>query len=393
MHTTAKPTSTELAARAAGLVPVLREHADWSERNRRLSDEAVEALKDAGVLRMRVPARFGGYESSASDLLDVGIELGRGDGAVAFTVAVWWITSWNVGLFSDEAQDEVFADPDARISGTLVIGGTAEQRPGGIRVNGRWSFNSGAAHSTWKLLSVLAPTADGDPEPVMAVVPMRELRMIDDWEVAGLRGTGSVTVAAEDVFVPAARCLSIPAFTRGEYASKLNAGLPMFHTPLVGAVAASTTGKIIGMARAGAEDFFERVQRRPITNTTYERQADAPITHLQAGEAMLQIDEAEGHARRLAALIDGKAGSGAEWTLRERAYVRAVAGRVPRLGADAADLLAGASGASSLYTDQLIQRVRRNLQAVTVHSLHLPTATAELYGRVLCGLEPNTFFI
>ncbi|MEV0846470.1 acyl-CoA dehydrogenase family protein [Streptomyces sp. NPDC049954] len=393
METKTIPDRAGPAARAAGLVPVLREHADWSEQNRRLSNEAVEALADAGVLRMRVPTRYGGYESDATDLLDVGIELGRGDGAVAFTVAVWWITSWNVGLFSDEAQDEVFADPDTRISGTLVIGGTGEKRPGGIRVNGRWNFNSGAAHSTWKLLSVLVPSEDGDPEPVMAVVPMRELRMIDDWDVAGLRGTGSLTVVAEDLFVPDARCLSIPAFSRGEYASERNAGLPVFHAPLVGAVAASTTGKVVGMARAAAEDFFGRIERRPITNTDYARQADAPITHLQAADAMLKIDEAEGHARRLAALIDGKAETAEEWTLKERAYARAVGGRVPQLGAEAADLLAGASGASSLYTDQLIQRVRRNLQAVTVHSLHLPTTTMELYGRVLCGLQPNTAFI
>jgi len=393
MDTTTKPTREELVKRAAALVPVLRAQADWSERNRRLSDEAVEALIDSGVLRMRVPARYGGYESDAASLVDVGIELGRGDGAVAFTTAVWWITSWNVGLFSDEAQDEIFADPDARISGTLVIGGTAEARPGGIVVNGRWNFNSGAAHATWKLLSVLLPTEGGEPEPVMAVVPMRELRMIDDWEVAGLCGTGSVSVVAEDVFVPTARYLSIPAFTRGEYASKLNAGLPMFHSPLVGAVAASTGGKIIGMARAGAEDFFERIQRRPITNTTYERQADAPITHLQAADAMLKIDEAEGHVRRLAALIDGKAETGEEWTLQERVYARAVGGRVPQLGAEAVDLLAGASGASSLYSDQVIQRIRRNLQAITVHSLHQPTVTMELYGRVLCGLEPNSFFV
>ncbi len=393
MHTTTKPTHTELATRAAGLVPVLREHADWSERSARLSNEAVEALVDAGVTRMRVPARYGGYESNAADLLDVGVELGRGDGAVAFTVAVWWIASWHVGLFSDEAQDEVFADPDTRICGTQAVAGTAEQRPGGIRVNGRWSFNSGAAHSTWKLLSVLLPTEGGEPEPVMAVVPMRELRMIEDWDTSALRGTGSVTVVAEDVFVPTARCLSIPAVIRSEYASKLNAGLPMFRTPLVGAMTASGTGKDIGMARAAAEDFFERIQRRPITTTDYARQADAPITHLQAAEAMLQIDEAEGHARRLAELVDGKADADEEWTLKERAYARAVGGRVPQLGADAVDLLAGASGASSLYADQPIQRIRRNLQAVMVHSLHVPTTTTELYGRVLCGLEPNTIFI
>jgi alkylation response protein AidB-like acyl-CoA dehydrogenase len=393
VETQVRPGRDEVVARAAALAPVLRRNADWSERNARLADETVQALTDAGIFRLRVPARYGGYESDWSTLVDVGIELGRGDGAVAFCLATWWITSWNVGLFSDEAQDEVFADPDARICGTLVIGGTAEPKSGGAVVNGTWRFNSGAAHSSWKLLSVMRPTADGEPEPVMAVVPMTQLRMLDDWNSAGLRGTGSVTVEAENVFVPTARIMSIPAFTRGEYDSELNAGLAMFQAPLVAAVGASTGGKSVGMARAAIDDFLARVAGRPITNTDYERQIEAPITHLQLAEASLKVDEAEYHARRIAAMADEKAKTGEEWTLRERAYARAMGGRVPELASEAVNLLAGASGASSIYSDQLIQRVRRNLQAITVHSLHLPSATRELYGRVLCGLEPNSAFI
>lgn len=387
------PQRAELAERAAGLVPLLRRNALWEERNRRLSDETVEAMTAAGIFRMRIPARYGGYECDANTLVDVGIQLGMGDSAAAFNVAAWWITAWNVGLFPDEVQDEVFADPDTRVCGTLVVNGTGVPKDGGIVVNGQWAFNSGAAHSQWKLLSTIMLRPDGEPEPVMAVVPMSDLRIVDDWDVSGLRGTGSVTTVAEDVFVPTARYMRIASFTAQEYASKLNADLPMFRAPLVGAVAASTAGKMIGMARAAQEAFHDRITRRPISNTNYERQADAPITHLQAADAALKIDEAEGHARKLASLMDGKAVAGQPWTLRERAYARAVAGRIPQLAAETVDILAGACGSSSLYSKEPIQRIRRDVRAVTLHALHLPTTTMELYGRILCGLEPNTFFI
>ena len=393
MQTNETSPLSELRKRAADIVPVLRQYAPWEEENRRLADESVQAMKDAGIFRMRTAAHYGGYEADASTLLDVGIELGRGDGAAAFDVAAWWITSWNVGLFPDEVQDEVFADPDVRISGTLALNGTGVAKDGGIVVNGEWQFNSGAAHSGWKLLSTLLIPADGEPEPVMAVVPMSEMRLVDDWHVSALSGTGSVTAVAENVFVPAARVMRIAAFTAGEYASKRNADSPMFQAPLVAAVAASTSGKMIGMARAAEEQFYDRITRRPISNTNYERQADAPITHLQAADAALKIDEAEGHARKLAAMVDERGLTREPWTVRDRAYARAVAGRVPQLTAEAVDILAGACGASSIYTREPIQRIRRDVRAVTLHALHLPTTTMELYGRVLCGLEPNTFFI
>src|SRR5690348_12121012 len=99
----------DVRERAAKLVPMLREAAVKTEQQRRLPDETVDALADAGILRMRVPTRYGGYESPNTDLVDVATELGRGDGAVAWTASVWWIPTWMVGLFPDAVQDEVFA--------------------------------------------------------------------------------------------------------------------------------------------------------------------------------------------------------------------------------------------------------------------------------------------
>lgn len=393
MDTIRKPDRAELVRRAAELVPILRGNALWSERNRRLADESVDAMTRAGIFRMRIPARYGGYECDTATLVDVGIELGRGDGSAAFDVAAWWIMSWNVAHFPDDVQDEVFADPDVRICGTLAPTGTATPKDGGIVVSGSWAFNSGAAHSQWKLLSAILPTEDGGAEPIMALVPITDLTLHDDWEVAGLRGTGSVTAVAEDVFIPAARYQRIAAMLQEQYASRLNADNPIYRGPMVGPISASTVGKIVGLARAANEAFLARLPGRPITNTGYGSQADAPVTHLQVAEASLKTDEAEYHARRLAALVDDKGITGEPWTLQERAYARVAVGRVCQLAHEATSTLALASGASSLYADVPIQRIQRDVQAITLHALNLPTTNMELYGRILCGLEPNTFFV
>ena len=64
-----------------------------------------------------------------------------------------------------------------------------------------------------------------------------------------------------------------------------------------------------------------------------------------------------------------------------------------QLSKEAIEIFAGASGGSSIYLDIPIQRINRDVQAVNLHALMHPDTNAELYGRVLCGLEPNTLYI
>ncbi|MFE9251058.1 acyl-CoA dehydrogenase family protein [Streptomyces sp. NPDC007088] len=393
MPSASVPSRSALTSRARDLVPLLREHAPRAEREARLTDEVVDALTEAGIFRMRLPARFGGYECDTATLVDVSTELGRGDGSVAFDVVAWWVMSWNVGLFPDEVQDEVFADPDVRVCGTLAATATAVPTEGGVLVDGSWAFNSGAAHSSWTVFAAHLATPDGGAVPIMGVAPIDAFEVVEDWSAAGLRGTGSVTLAGRRVFVPEARYLPVPELLQEQYASKLNADTPMYRAPVVGALSAATCGKLVGLARAAQEDFLQRCAGRPIGDTDYARRLDAPVTHLQVAEAALKTDEAEYHARRLAAMVDDKAAAGQEWTLQERAYARVAVGRVCQLTSQAVEVVAGAAGASSLRRDQLVQRVRRDVQAVTLHALNLPSTNLELYGRVLCGLEPNTFFV
>lgn len=388
------PSRQELVRRAANLVPLLRKNAAWTEENRRLHKETVEALTDAGLLKLRVPARYGGYESDTRTLNEVMIELGRGDGAVAWTASVWTIPGWMVGMFPDHVQDEIYSTPDVRVCGTLSPSGMATPQGDGMVVNGRWGFISGAQDSHWQEIIAIAPTPDGTAMwPVVALVPMSDLGIIDDWFTSGLRGSGSVTTVAQDLYVPNERIIPLPFVLNGQTASKANADLPMYRNPLLGVANASSAGTVIGMAKAASEVFFERLGNRKITYTDYEHQADAPITHLQVAAATMKIDEAEFHADRVTSLVDAKGATGEPWSMVERARTRADLGAVCRLSKAAVDTLSLASGGSSIYSDVPMQRITRDMHAVNLHALMLPDTNDELYGRVLCGLEPNSQYI
>jgi alkylation response protein AidB-like acyl-CoA dehydrogenase len=387
------PTREDHVRRASELVPLLRRHAAWAEQNRRLHDEVIAALADAGIFRLRQPERYGGYEADTSTLVDVAAELGRGDGSVAWVTSVYWIPGYMACLFPDHVQDEVFATPDTRVCGTLSPSATALPAKGGVRVTGKWQFISGAHHAHWQeIIAILVP-GTGEPYPIVGLAPMSDILIVDDWDTPVLAGTGSVSTVAKDLFIPQDRIIPLAAVVEGNGASVTNAASPAYRGPLLPVASATSTGTLIGLGRGARESFFRRLPDRKISYTTYDSQAEAPLTHLQVADAAMKLDEAEFHARRLADLVDRKGAENSRWTIEERVLARADMGTTVRLTKEAVDTFADASGGTSIYSDQPIQRIAREVQAISLHALMHPSTNAELYGRILCGVEPNTQYL
>jgi pyruvate dehydrogenase complex dehydrogenase (E1) component len=91
--------------------------------------------------------------------------------------------------------------------------------------------------------------------------------------------------------------------------------------------------------------------------------------------------------------VDDKALTGDRWTVEERVVARMDMGATCQRVKEAVDILTTASGASAVYSDMVMQRIERDVQTINLHALMHPNTNLELYGRVLCGLEPNTFFL
>ena len=393
MPETDVPTREELVRRASELVPLLRKNAAWAEENRRLHEESIEALSDAGVFKMRVPKRYGGYESDTRAMVDVAAELGRADGSTAWTASVYWIPTWMACQFPDALQDEVFSTPNVRVCGTLSPSAMAKPADGGIVVNGKWGFISGAMHAQWQeIIAILIPK-DGDPYPVMALVPMSDVLIVDDWNTTAMKGTGSVSTAARNLFVPQERVLPLSTVVDGRSASVHNADSPIYRPPLLPVACASSVGTVIGLARAAKDAFLDRAATNKAAPIGYAQESSAPLTHLRVGEALSKIDEAHHTAQRLATLVDTKGESGESWKQEERVQARSDLGTVCRLEKDAVDILATASGGSSAHRDLPIHQIVRDIDAANHHALMNPDTNAELYGRLLCGLAPDTAYV
>ncbi|MEV5911146.1 acyl-CoA dehydrogenase family protein [Streptomyces chartreusis] len=234
---------------------------------------------------------------------------------------------------------------------------------------------------------------EGPPETLWTAVPMAELEILDDWYVSGLAGSGSNSVVARDVVVPAHRVLPVGPLLAGESPSKANADDPFYRMPVLLMFCAWTAPNALGLARSALAEFTERSRRRGITYTFHQRQNEATVTHLQAAEAAMKISCAELLTADFVSVIESRAESGEPYTPEERTRIRAQSGYVARLCKEAVDLLASASGASSLHRDVPIQRTVRDAHALNLHSFVNPATNLEIHGRVLSGLDPGTPFV
>jgi alkylation response protein AidB-like acyl-CoA dehydrogenase len=380
-----------LLERTRELVPLLRENAQRTEEGRRVVDENIEALTDAGVFRMTVGRHFGGYESSLQTQYDVLAAIASGCPSTGWVATILTAMLWNAGMFPDEAQDEIFADPRVRIASVFAPGGEARAVDGGVVVTGRWPFNTGCLHSQWAILTALLPDATGGLAPTSLLIPYSELTILDDWDATGMAGTGSNTTVADEVFVPSHRILPLAAQMTLEIPSERNRGTDYWSVPTVSFLIGQAAGAPVGIAQGALQAFMARLPGRAITYTDYTSQADAPVTHLQVGEAIMKIHSADAHGRRA---IDLAAGAPlGDFTLEDRALVRAHAAHATMLAREAVDVLFRASGASSIQSSVPIQRFQRDIQALSNHAFLTDATSLELLGRVVCGLEPNTVFI
>ena len=180
--------------------------------------------------------------------------------------------------------------------------------------------------------------------------------------------------------------------TDGQYSDdRHNAAEPYFNLPLAAVLAINAAGTPVGTARGAMDAFMQRLPGRAITYTDYTNQSEAPITHLQVGEAALIIDSADAHMRLAARILDQPAEGSP--TFFDRVKGRAHVAYLTGLSRQAVDILFLASGASSIQETVPIQRFQRDIQALANHAImHAPTGN-ELYGRVLCGLPPNTLIV
>jgi alkylation response protein AidB-like acyl-CoA dehydrogenase len=383
----AGPAAAELVARARALQPLLREHAAKADADRRMAAECIDALGEAGLFKVSVPKRYGGYASTLRAMLDVSAAVAEGDGSAGWIVALVNVCNWLTALFPEQAQREVFADPAPRVTGVLTPSADTRKVDGGWRVSGRWYFNSGSWWSTWAVLGVPLTGDDGAAiDQGLVLVPAADLTVEDVWHVTGMRGTASNCLVASDVFVPSHRVMPVPAAIEGHYPTPF-ADEPLFRSSFVPVLTLVLAGPQLGMGRAALDLVTGKAAKKPIAYTFFETQAESVAFQLQVADAATKVDVATLLCHRAAADIDEAAARGEYLDYRTRARVRADAAYAAQSVVEALTTLMNAHGASGFADSSPLQRIWRDANVAARHAVISPAVGAEVYGKALLGVE------
>ena len=386
------PDHAQLVARAASLVPTLRARAAEAEQFRRLPDANVAELRAVGLFKVLQPRRCGGFEMSLHTHIDTVAEIARGCGSTAWCMGVIHAHSWLVGSFPQEAQAESYgANPDAIVCAVIAPRGKARAVASGYRLDGFWPFASGCQHADWLLLGTeIADEGGTVVDAAELLVPARDIVIRDDWNVVGLRGTGSCSVVANDVFVPKHRYLSLPGIIAGEAPGAAAHDTSLYKGAAVPVLVLAITPAALGMAEAALAAFKERLPGREIAYTEHEIQIDSPTTHRQVADAATRIHVARLLLHRCADEIEAAAARGEMMEFTARARVRMDCAHAVRQCMEAAEILYLACGGSGIAETNPVQRAWRDLHAVNMHGALTLETNQVMYGRILLGLKPNT---
>ncbi|MEH6994837.1 acyl-CoA dehydrogenase family protein [Neobacillus drentensis] len=387
----------ELVKRAAEFVPQLRAQGKEIDDIRRIPEGTIEALNEAGLFNLTIPKSFGGHQVNIRTFIDVNSEIARGNGSAGWVTTLTNVCNWLVAtLFPKDVQQEVFGEGNARTCGVLEPRKCEVRRvEGGYVIEyGFWGFGSGSLHANWAALGI--PIVDENGTIIdngLAVLPMKDVEIKDDWYTTGLRGSGSNSLEVRNIFVPERRVASVSKAIHGEYQSGYSKEETLYHSALVPVLALVLLSPPLGMARAALEIFLEKLPNRKIQYTWHNSQAEATVTHLKVAEAAMKIDSALLHVYRAADDIDRFAASGEYMDFHNRARVRMDSGHAVRLCWEAIDILASESGGGLIAENNLLSQIIRDARGATNHGVIVPTTNLELYGRILCGQEPNTVLI
>lgn len=383
------PGAAELLARVKELHPLLAGNAAAGEQDRRVREESIAALSEAGLFRLAIPKRYGGYETSIHTMVDAAATVAEADGGTAWIVGLINVSAWLTGLFPVKAQDEVFGtDPEARVTSVLAPSAESRKVDGGWLVSGKWFYNSGAWHSTWTVLGI--PITDEAGEVVdqgLALIPRSEMTMEDIWFVAGMKSTGSNAVIAQDVFVPEHRILRVPDAIVGQFPSEHTGSEPLYRSAFAPVLALVLAAPQLGMGKAALDYVVNKAASKPISYTYFEAQRDSVAVQMEVAKAAMLLDSARLHAHRAASDIDEAAARGVYPDFLTRARVRADTGYVAETVVKAIELLLYVHGAGSFAEVNPLQRVWRDSATAARHGFVAPLVGYEVYGKALLDVD------
>lgn len=370
------------------LLPMIAERADKVDESRRVSEQVIRELGDAGMFAMLQPKRYGGAECNPVHFYETVRAISGVCGSTGWLASVLGVHPWHLALFDDRAQRDVWGhDNSVLLSSAYAPVGRLTPVDGGYRLSGDWHFSSGCEHASWALLGAMVVGTEGRPVDFLTVlVPRSDYRIHDVWDVVGMRGTASNEITVDDCFVPDYRTKRNfeTAQLRGA-GQKVNRG-PLYRLPFATIFTTAVTAPGVGVVAGCYERFLTVMRERVRLSLGGGRFVEDQFAQVSVARASSEIDAAILQMDRNVRELWELAVAGEELPMALRLRVRRDQVRATERALDAIDLLFKTAGGSSLSRGNAIERAWRDTHAGSVHVANEPERALALFGRGAFGL-------
>lgn len=381
-----RPSAETLIARAEALVPVLRERAERCEELRRIPDETIVDLTEAGLFDLVAPPSVGGYGYGMREFGTITRILAQGCASTAWVYS--FLVVHNVSLVQDTPHllgGRAFAPCALSAGFQATPSGTATKVDGGWRLTGRWPFASGIMNSDYSLLITTEDRGDGsEPALLGLVVDVADVTIHDVWHMSGMKGTGSNTFSCDDLFVPADRQWTvfgqepIRPLDHGEFRPLEGFSMIRMFDVLLAAVA-------VGSAEACLADYKQRILTRTV-GFGLGPQREHPEAWVRYGDAVTRTRIARLVWDETHRVVTDLADRQEKATLEQAAVLRMASPRICALARDAIETMLDGAGSSVNELRSPFQRYKRDVDTLKSHSYLHWDGAAVTAGAALLGV-------
>jgi len=379
-------TAEGLVERVRALAPFIAEHAGDAERERKPVDAVIRALEETGIFRSYVPKRFGGYEIDVGTFIDAGLVVSEACTSTGWVTMFYMEHNWMLAQFPPAAQEAIFGrQPYILAPASITPNGRAVREDGGYRLSGRWAWGTGVMHADQVILNGVV---EGDPPDVrLFIAPRSAVEVADTWYCDGMEGTGSNDMIARDLFVADDFSESMSGMALGRGSGSAWHGSPTYRNPMLPLLAIAAAVPALGAARRARTLFLERLGARTLLGTT-TKQAQRQAPQIRLGNVSVQIDAAETLLRQAGRDLQSWCHAEDVCPPEERARLRLTVAQAVHLCRDAIGAIMAASGAGAHMRSHPMQRIVRDVNTISCHTVFDLEVGAENYGRLLLGMDP-----
>lgn len=384
-----------LIARAEALAPTLAGRAAQADAQGRIPAETIADMQAAGFFKVLQPKRYGGYELDPQAFFDIQMALARGCMSTAWVYGVVGVHNWQLALFDERAQQDVWGnDPATLIASTYMPVGRVTPVDGGFRLSGHWKFSSGSELCEWVFLGALVPAAVAGqpPEYRTFLLPKSDYRIQQDWDVLGLRATGSHDIVVDDVFVSAYRTHKAIDGMMGTSPGLAVNDAPLFRLPFVQIFVRAVCTSCIGALQGALDDFTGYAATRVSANSG-AKTTDDPGAQNACANTAVAIDEMQVLLKRNFAELMASVTGGPAVSIERRVHFRYQSAQVAERCAQAANALLRYAGGNGIYHRNPLVRRFLDLHAARAHYANNVDRFGQNLGAVMLGRENTDFFI